>query len=364
MSSQALEPEVMSVARIEPREIQAKDFLPVFDIQTAIDRKKIMAQFIGSILNESTDTTAGDYGVIPGTSKQKVLLKAGAEKLCTFFGLSPRFDAEQITEDWTGEHHGHEPLFYYRYKCSLWRGDRLLGEAVGSCNSREKKYRYREGGRKCPACEASAIINGKKEYGGGFLCFGKKGGCGAKFKADDPAITTQETGQVPNPDLADCVNTIQKMAQKRALVAAVLIATNASDSFTQDMEDVTGEMVEPERGSKSAAEQVADKKLEVLRANADPNNDPPALAEYLRMYREMVPNSIEQCLEHIRVSLRQVDGVQGEMWYEERTVQFGKDKPKKNRKPQDYIDLCKEMWKKVEELRLLKASSDTKGDGV
>jgi hypothetical protein len=33
------------------------------------------------------------------------------------------------------------------------------------------------------------------------------------------------------------VNTIQKMAQKRALVAAVLNATNASDWFTQDVED-------------------------------------------------------------------------------------------------------------------------------
>jgi hypothetical protein len=34
------------------------------------------------------------------------------------------------------------------------------------------------------------------------------------------------------------VNTIQKMAQKRALVAATLIATSASEFFTQDVEDV------------------------------------------------------------------------------------------------------------------------------
>jgi hypothetical protein len=42
---------------------------------------------------------------------------------------------------------------------------------------------------------------------------------------------------VKNPDPADVVNTIDKMAQKRALVAAVLIAVNASELFTQDVED-------------------------------------------------------------------------------------------------------------------------------
>ena len=33
----------------------------------------------------------------------------------------------------------------------------------------------------CPKCQKPAIIKGKTEYGGGMLCFKKKGGCGAKF---------------------------------------------------------------------------------------------------------------------------------------------------------------------------------------
>jgi hypothetical protein len=33
------------------------------------------------------------------------------------------------------------------------------------------------------------------------------------------------------------VNTIQKMAQKRALIAATLLAVNASEFFTQDLEE-------------------------------------------------------------------------------------------------------------------------------
>ena len=117
------------------------------------------------------------------------------------------------------------------------KGGESIGEGLGSCNSWEKKYRYRKAERVCPECGKSAIIKGKQEYGGGYVCFGKKGGCGAKFKDGDPSIEGQEVGQVKNPDPSEQVNTIDKMAQKRAFVAAVLISTNASDYFTQDMED-------------------------------------------------------------------------------------------------------------------------------
>jgi hypothetical protein len=69
-------------------------------------------------------------------------------------------------------------------------------------------------------------------------CFRKKGGCGAKFSLGDQSIESQQVGRVPNPDIADQVNTIQKMAQKRALVGVCLLAVNASEFFTQDVEDM------------------------------------------------------------------------------------------------------------------------------
>ena len=65
----------------------------------------------------------------------------------------------------------------------------------------------------------------------------KKGGCGEKFEDNDTRITKQESGQVANPDIADLTNTLEKMADKRALVAATLLATGCSDIFTQDLED-------------------------------------------------------------------------------------------------------------------------------
>ena len=74
----------------------------------------------------------------------------------------------------------------------------------------------------------------------GCYCYDKAGGCGAQFVPRIAEITEQETGRVPNPDTADQVNTILKMAEKRALIAATLIAVNASDYFTQDIEDLPG----------------------------------------------------------------------------------------------------------------------------
>jgi hypothetical protein len=216
-----------TLVRVEPAQ-----FMPAMTIEAAVERYNTVTEFVSRVLRRDVD-----YGVIPGTDKF-TLLKPGAEKLTTFFGLSTRFQLLERIEDWTGDAHDGEPFFYYLYRCQLLRGNLLLAEADGSCNSREQKYRWREAQRTCPECNQAAIIRGREEYGGGWVCFRKKGGCGAKFQTGDEVIEGQQTGRVANPDIADQVNTIQKMGQKRALVAAVLIAVNASEFFTQDVEDV------------------------------------------------------------------------------------------------------------------------------
>lgn len=203
---------------------------PVVNLAEAKQRYALFKSFVGGVLEKGRD-----YGEVPGTTKP-TLLKPGAEKLGAFFGLRPTFLIQESVNDWTGKDHG-EPFFFREYKCQLFKNGELVGEGVGSCNSWEKKYRYRSSERVCPSCGKPTIIKGKQEYGGGFICFAKKGGCGAKFADNAPEITSQEVGQVANKDVADQVNTIDKMAQKRAFVAAILIATNASDYFTQDMED-------------------------------------------------------------------------------------------------------------------------------
>jgi hypothetical protein len=90
----------------------------------------------------------------------------------------------------------------------------------------------------------AAIIKGKEEYGGGWVCFKRKDGCGAKFPDGDKSIESQVVGDVDNSDLPDLWNTIIKMARKRAIVDAVLLVTGASALFTQDVAD--DEKPEPE----------------------------------------------------------------------------------------------------------------------
>lgn len=181
------------------------------------------------------------YGVIPGTDKP-TLLQPGAQMLCMLFRFDPQFAMEDVRE---GEH------LDVTSTCTLYHSPTgiRLGSGMGSCSTRESRYAYRKASRTCPACgQEGTIIKGREEYGGGWLCFAKRGGCGQKWKAGDLAIEGQPLeGRRANPDLPDIHNTIRKMSNKRALVAAVLNVTAASDIFTQDMEDLAHEEVVAER---------------------------------------------------------------------------------------------------------------------
>lgn len=171
------------------------------------------------------------FGKVPGVDKP-TLLKPGAEVLGMTFRLAPDFEiSEQVRE---GDH------LTVVVRCKLYHAPTgtLLGSGMGSCSTRESKYAYRKAERTCPQCGQACIIKGKQEYGGGWLCFAKRGGCGAKFRDTDPAITQQVTGRVENPDVYDQHNTVLKMAIKRAHVAAILFVTCASEIFTQDVEDM------------------------------------------------------------------------------------------------------------------------------
>jgi len=109
------------------------------------------------------------YGVIPGTGTKPTLLKAGAEKLCLTFRLAPDYEIEEKVDG---------PHIRITSKCVLTHipSGQRFGSGMGSCSTREAKYAYRKASRKCPACGSDAIIKGREEYGGGWVCFKKKGG--------------------------------------------------------------------------------------------------------------------------------------------------------------------------------------------
>ena len=174
-----------------------------------------------------------DYGVIPGTNKPS-LLKPGAEKLASLFQL----DIEPtLTTTWgPGDHLTVECTTTVYHAPTGAR----LGAGVGICTTRERKYGKRRQERTCPTCGAAAVIKGKEEYGGGWLCWKKRDGCGTKFPEGDPAIAGQDVGEIDNPDLPDTWNTVAKMAKKRAMIDAILAVTGASAIFTQDVEEQAG----------------------------------------------------------------------------------------------------------------------------
>ena len=170
----------------------------------------------------------------------------------------------------------------------------LVGTGIGSCSSMESKYRWRSAGlRKCPECGAESIIKTKGGRNpGGYWCVPDKGGCGANFDPGDQAIEGQVLGRQENPDIADCFNTLGKMAAKRAHVHATLCATAASDMFTQDLED-TGEVEQP--AAKPAARPQP-------QAQAQPHQNGKAAA----------PAPAENANERVAVTVEEVEEQHGE----------------------------------------------------
>ncbi len=207
--------------------------------QEVLRAAQLVQQVMRDVMKENEH-----YGVIPGTERtdknghdisKRTLLKSGAEKLCFVFGLSPRL---QIQRD---DHpNGHRE---YMITCDLYdRAGNMRGQGVGSASTLEQKYRYRgAAGKPCPSCGTLAARPSKKEYGGGYWCDPKAGGCNEKWKGGTPEAKKLDaipTARAENPDPADQYNTILKMAKKRAMVDAVLTATAASDCFSQDLDEI------------------------------------------------------------------------------------------------------------------------------
>lgn len=219
-----IEEEMQNLPAIRASEaIVARGELTVAEI---VEQKDKIKQVMEAVM-----TSGVHYGLIPGVNKPS-LFKPGAEAINVALRLAPHYDSEKIWHE-----DGHLTVVA---KCTLKHipTDLTIATGEGLCTTKENRYAYRQGERVCPACGTPAIIKGKAEYGGGWVCFKKKNGCGAKYDDEDTAITSQEVGRIANPDIADLYNTVLKMADKRALIAAVLNGTAASDVFTQDVEDL------------------------------------------------------------------------------------------------------------------------------
>lgn len=187
------------------------------------------------------------YGKIPGTNKP-TLLKPGAEKLCMVFRLEPDYAIiREFRED---------TFIAYTVKCTLKHipTGQSIASGVGSCNSREEKYRWRYQ-------EDATDKQVPKEYWAARTAGDTKEmkrliGEGMRTVKVEGVWWIANATKVANDNPWDLDNTIMKMACKRALVAATLNATAASDIFTQDVEDMPSDLVGHQNGDMKSKEPV------------------------------------------------------------------------------------------------------------
>lgn len=247
-----------ALTTIEPQRTPSRALIMAETLTEQAEQRKLLGAYIKGHMQPGTD-----YGIIPNT-ENKTLFKPGAEKLVDLFRCVAEYDLVTREERWEDL-----AFFYYMFRCRIVFRDTevVVAHGVGSCNSQESRYRWRSAARVCPECGKPAIIKGKKEYGGGWICFTKKDGCGAKFEDEDKSIVGQVVGKIENPDIADVANTVLKMAKKRALVDAAISLARCSDLFTQDVEDLPDAPApepmpvpaKPQSAPVETSEQVADR---------------------------------------------------------------------------------------------------------
>ncbi|MBC96428.1 MAG: hypothetical protein CME63_01655 [Halobacteriovoraceae bacterium] len=182
-------------------EIKSELSLTGGDIQRVADHLKVVKDAVKNIMNEGINS---DYAIIPGTPK-KSLLKPGAEKLMRLFGLGVRF--QKVSDECQFDLVENFAMFTYVAEVYHLKTGLTIAQCEATANSQEKKY------------------------------------------ATKTVWTNNVKTTVPMP-VADILNTLKKMAQKRAMVGAVIIAVGASDYFSQDEDEISAQQPERKQAEK------------------------------------------------------------------------------------------------------------------
>lgn len=242
-------------------EVARSDYMEMMPITQAQNNYSAFSAFVKSVLKEDLD-----YGTIPGTAKS-CLYKAGAEKLRFVYGLGVEMISVTAIVDRINRY------VDFTYKCVVkTKAGQIVAECEGNCSSDEVKYSHvwksinelpegfsidglqtKVSGKKLQEfefaiekAETTGNYGKPQEYwqmwrdaieSGAAKHITRKTQKGKEMPAWelDTSVTLYK---VPNPDVLGLKNTIMKMAQKRAFVGAMLIATGASEYFTQDLDDM------------------------------------------------------------------------------------------------------------------------------
>ena len=154
-----------------------------------------------------------DYGIIPGV-KKPILFKSGAEKI----KKALNFEIELL--DCVKEINDYQKNYFdFTYKCIISSNSGVkLGICEGNANSRESRFRY--------LFKPALKIPDKRT-----INFLKAEGKGKWVIIENRWVWYE---RVENDDIYSLKNSIQKVAQKRAFVGAILMACGVSEFFSQE----------------------------------------------------------------------------------------------------------------------------------
>lgn len=183
---------------------------PALRIANTIAEIKTNVQMVQHVMRELMVADV-HYGRIPGTDKPS-LLQPGAELICLTFQWAARYSQDDLS---------YSDCVRYRSTCELYSRQTglFVGSGQGEASSDEEKYRWR---RAVSKAEWDAAPEDRRRVK---IAKGKGG-------------STYEINQV-RIEPADIANTVLKMANKRALIAAARQASACSDMFAQDLEDMS-----------------------------------------------------------------------------------------------------------------------------
>lgn len=217
------------------------------------DNRNFIAKVIKAEMKEGLH-----YGMIPGCGKKPALFLPGAQIIGNLYQVRPDY---QIFEKELPDNHRE-----FRLTCTIRTtiGGLEVSQGVGLCSSMEAKYRYRNNGYTSglewtgdPVPKTFYKIQNSQEGGkkAAMEWLEKQYGPGATPRKNDEdvwevAIYKKEKAgkeiKAENPNLADILNTVLKMAKKRAFVDAIITMAGVSDYFTQDLEDMRTVLAEVE----------------------------------------------------------------------------------------------------------------------
>jgi hypothetical protein len=133
MMETGTKPKSTELATRERAVVQREHVAEILSVEQIVARVEKVKDVIRAIFHRGIH-----YGPPYPGSSETTMYQPGANALMLAFGVAPEFTVEQAIRE--------DKFISYMIRCQLIAGgDRVIAQGIGSCNSREKKYRRKDG---------------------------------------------------------------------------------------------------------------------------------------------------------------------------------------------------------------------------